>query len=142
MDIIDFCCCFYVCLFLCIVQDYFWYLTIFVQIILTLNFVSRFPVFLQGKKTNAFQMSQVNQFWFLISNRTQVKMGPTRRSIQLLDDDTENDEPLLNHSQEEKREVRNKIEVGLSNMNIRCNHLPIIKSSKLFCLEWRISLTA
>ena len=61
-----------------------------------------------------------------ISNRTQVKMGPTRRSIQLLDDDTENDEPLLNHSQEEKREVRNKIEVGLSNMPIRCNLHPII----------------
>ena len=73
-----------------------------------------------------FKCHKINNFDFFISNRTQVKMGPTRRSIQLLDDDTENDEPLLNHSQEEKREVRNKIEVGLSNMNIKCNlHLII-----------------
>ncbi len=51
-----------------------------------------------------------------ISYRKQVKMGPTRRKIQLLEDsEPEIDESMLNHSPEEKRDVRNKIEVGLFN---------------------------
>ncbi len=45
--------------------------------------------------------------------RKQVKMAPPRRKTQLLEDsEPEIDESMLNHSPEEKRDVRNKIEVG------------------------------